>query len=214
MVFAVVLISLVAAFQFIKPVSNQEKIDNTLSEIDNKKIEMEEKNLAKPELTIDSSKNYQAVLETTEGNITIELDVKNTPITTNNFVYLSRNNFYDNTIFHRVISGFMIQGGDPQGTGRGGPSYRFEDEEAGLRPEYTKGTVAMANAGPDTNGSQFFIMHESYDLSPNYVIFGKVVSGMEVVDKIATANVQVSSTGEMSTPVNPVVVSKVTIIEK
>src|SRR5689334_18585146 len=115
------------------------------------------KNLPKPSVTIDVAKHYQAVLHTSAGDITIDLNTK-TPVTANNFVYLARAHFYDNTIFHRVIDGFMIQGGDPDGTGAGGPGYRFDDEK--FEGEYVRGTVAMANAGPNTNGSQFFIMHK------------------------------------------------------
>ena len=168
--------------------------------------------LSKPEITIDVSMTYQVILTTSEGNIVVELDVKNTPITANNFVYLAEKDFYDNTIFHRVIDGFIIQGGDPQGTGMGGPGYKFEDEP--VIGQYTRGTVAMANSGPNTNGSQFFIMHQDYPLPPNYVIFGKVVEGMEIVDKIATAPVKTSSSGENSSPINPVTVQEVSIISR
>lgn len=170
--------------------------------------------MEKPDLTIDESKTYTATLSTSEGDIVIELDSKRTPITANNFVYLAREGFYDGTIFHRVMKGFMIQGGDPNGNGTGGPGYRFDDEEAGLRSEYTRGTVAMANAGADTNGSQFFIMHDDFDLSPAYVIFGKVVEGMDVVDTIAESEVSVSPSGEMSKPVTPVQVETVSISEE
>ncbi len=159
------------------------------------------------------TKQYQAVLTTSLGDITILLTADKTPVTVNNFVTLARKNFYDNTKFHRVIKGFMIQGGDPKGDGTGGPGYKFDDEP--IAGEYTRGTVAMANAGPNTNGSQFFIMHEDYALPKNYVIFGKVVSGMDVVDKIATAPVSSDPrSGETSTPVTPVVVTSVTIAEK
>ncbi|MCL5017164.1 MAG: peptidylprolyl isomerase [Patescibacteria group bacterium] len=129
----------------------------------------------------------------------------------NNFVYLAKNNFYNGTIFHRVVKGFMIQGGDPTGTGMGGPGYEFNDEK--FSGEYTRGTVAMANAGPNTNGSQFFIMQGDVPLSHDYVIFGKVISGMDVVDKIANAKVVYNSSGELSKPVSPVVVSSVEISE-
>lgn len=163
-----------------------------------------------PAMQIDSSKTYTAVLDTTQGPVTIAFHADKTPITVNNFVSLAREGFYDGTIFHRTIPGFMIQGGDPEGTGRGGPGYRFADEP--FEGKYTKGTVAMANAGPDTNGSQFFIMHDDYALPPNYVIFGQVTEGLEVVDKIADAPTQPG--GEGSTPVSPVKVTKVTITEK
>lgn len=165
-----------------------------------------------PAMQIDKTKNYSAVLKTSEGDITIDLDVKRTPITANNFVALARQKFYDGTVFHRVIKDFMIQGGDPNGDGSGGPGYKFADEN--LEGKYTRGTVAMANSGPDTNGSQFFIMHQDYDLPNNYVIFGHVSSGMDTVDKIASAEVTASASGENSKPVNPVKINSVEIEEK
>ncbi|NTU47069.1 peptidylprolyl isomerase [Candidatus Roizmanbacteria bacterium] len=168
--------------------------------------------LQKPSLTIDTSKTYTALVKTSEGTITIALNAKQTPITVNNFVYLSRQGFYDNSPFHRVINGFMIQGGDPTGTGMGGPGYKFDDES--FTGEYTRGTIAMANSGPNTNGSQFFIMHKDYALPKSYVIFGKVTEGLDVVDKIATAPVTANQMGESSTPVNPVKILETTIIEK
>ena len=163
-------------------------------------------------MQIDESKNYSAVLKTSEGEITIELDAKKTPKTANNFISLSRDGFYNGTIFHRVIEGFMIQGGDPNGDGTGGPGYQFEDEN--LEGIYTRGAVAMANSGPNTNGSQFFIMHEDYDLPNNYVIFGHISSGMDVVDKIANAEVTLNSSMEKSKPVSPVKIETVEIVEK
>ncbi len=168
--------------------------------------------LPSPESQIDQNKTYQAVITTTAGEIIINLNVKQTPITANNFVYLANKGFYNNTIFHRVIEGFMIQGGDPQGTGSGGPGYRFDDEP--FEGEYTRGTVAMANSGPNTNGSQFFIMHQDYALPKDYVIFGQVISGLEVVDKIATAQVTMGSDGAASKPVEPVTIQDVRIIEE
>ncbi len=168
--------------------------------------------LPKPDLTLNPQASYSATLNTSEGEIELALDTKNTPITANNFVYLARSGFYDNTIFHRVLEGFMIQGGDPTGTGRGGPGYRFDDEQ--VVGEYTRGTVAMANAGPNTNGSQFFIMHADYSLPRNYVIFGYVTSGMDVVDKIASAPTQINSSGENSSPVSPVTITSVVIKEE
>lgn len=165
-----------------------------------------------PDIEIDTNKNYSAVLKTDQGDITIEFTTKATPATVNNFVFLARKGFYDNVIFHRVIKDFMIQGGDPTGTGSGGPGYRFNDEV--FEGEYTRGTVAMANAGPDTNGSQFFIMHGDVNLPPNYVIFGKVTKGMDVVDAIATSSVVMSSSGEKSKPVKPAKIKSVEIIEK
>ncbi len=163
-------------------------------------------------VTIDVAKKYSAIVHTTKGDMTVELAAAATPKTVNNFVYLARAHFYDNTIFHRVIKGFMIQGGDPQGTGMGGPGYKFADES--FTGEYTKGTIAMANAGPNTNGSQFFIMHADYALPKNYVIFGKVTKGLEVVDAIATSPVTRSDSGENSKPVEPVTVKSVEIIEQ
>lgn len=165
--------------------------------------------MKQPKMTIDKNKKYTAIMTTTEGDITIELNAKQTPVTVNNFVYLAKKKFYDNVIFHRVIKGFMIQGGDPTGTGSGGPGYRFADEK--FDGEYTRGTVAMANAGPNTNGSQFFIMHKDNPLPKAYVIFGKVVKGMETVDAIADAPMQPG--GEGSTPVNPTKILSVTIQE-
>ena len=167
------------------------------------------KTLAKPQMLIDSNKNYLVTLNTEQGSIVIQLDTKNTPITSNNFVYLAQQGFYDGTIFHRIIDGFMIQGGDPRGDGTGSPGYRFDDED--FSGEYQRGTVAMANSGPNTNGSQFFIMHQDYKLPKNYVIFGQVIEGMEVVDAIATAPVEMSLSGEKSRPVEPVVVESVVV---
>ncbi len=164
-------------------------------------------------MIIDENKSYQAILKTTAGDITISLNAKQTPITVNNFVALSKKNFYDNTIFHRVINGFMIQGGDPKGNGTGDPGYKFADEP--FEGEYVRGTVAMANSGPNTNGSQFFIMHKDNSLPKNYVIFGKVTSGLETVDKIAEAPVKPNPlSGENSVPVSPVTVKSVVIVEK
>ncbi len=167
--------------------------------------------ISKPEMIIKNGVDYLAILHTTSGDIKIDLYEDKTPITVNNFVYLAKNNFYNNTIFHRVVDGFMIQGGDPTGTGTGGPGYKFDDES--FEGTYTRGTVAMANSGPNTNGSQFFIMHQDYQLPPAYVIFGKVTSGMDVVDKIATAETSVSLGGENSKPVNPVKIDSVEVVE-
>lgn len=164
-----------------------------------------------PEINIDINKIYTATLKTTAGDIIVELNAKMTSKTVNNFVSLAQKGFYNDTIFHRVIKGFMIQGGDPKGDGTGGPGYRFDDEP--FEGEYTRGTVAMANAGPNTNGSQFFIMHADYALPKNYVIFGKVTQGMNVVDKIATAPVSAGPSGEESKPVNPVSVTSIEISE-
>ncbi len=161
-----------------------------------------------PPVTIDPASSYTAVLNTSVGAITVELLPEEAPNTVNNFVFLARQGFYDNVIFHRTIEGFMIQGGDPTGTGGGGPGYRFADEPV-QRP-YSRGVLAMANAGPNTNGSQFFIMHADYALPPNYTIFGQAVAGLETIDTIATAPTQPG--GEGSTPINPVVIQSVEIV--
>lgn len=153
-----------------------------------------------------------ATLHTSKGDIEITLNNTQTPKTVENFLTLAKKNFYDNTIFHRVLKGFMIQGGDPDGDGTGGPGYRFDDEP--FTGEYTRGTVAMANAGPNTNGSQFFIMHADYPLPKNYVIFGDVIGGIDTVDKIAEAPTSQNGMGENSKPVNPVKIESVTINEQ
>ncbi len=161
---------------------------------------------------VDENKKYQAVMETTEGTIVIELFADKTPVTVSNFVSLAKRGFYNGTSFHRVIKDFMIQGGDPKGDGTGGPGYRFADEP--FEGEYIRGTVAMANAGPDTNGSQFFIMHKDYPLPKNYIIFGRVVEGIEVVDTLANAEVSVNpNTGENSSPVSIERILKVSVKE-
>lgn len=166
--------------------------------------------MKKPKLSINTKKTYTALMKTTAGDMTIELFANETPITVNNFVTLSKKNFYKNVIFHRTIKGFMIQGGDPTGTGSGGPGYKFEDEP--FDGEYTRGTLAMANAGPDTNGSQFFIMHKDTPLPKDYTIFGRVIEGLKTVDVIAEAPTKPE--GEGSSPVKPVKILSVTITEK
>lgn len=165
-----------------------------------------------PEPTkIDASKKYLVSLNTSKGEIIIALNQGQTPNTVANFITLAQKGFYNNTIFHRAIKGFMIQGGDPTGTGSGGPGYKFADEP--FNDEYTRGTVAMANAGPNTNGSQFFIMHADYPLPKNYTIFGHVIKGIEVVDAIATDKVTLSPAGEMSKPVEPTKIVTATVSE-
>jgi len=148
-----------------------------------------------PAMSIDLSKSYTALIKTNLGDITVELFQDTAPNTVNNFVSLSKDNYYDNVIFHRVISGFMIQGGDPSGTGHGDmgkyPGYKFDDELDSPR-DYTKGILAMANAGPNTNGSQFFIMHNDYPLPYQYTIFGNVTKGLDVVDNIAAMETDAS----------------------
>jgi cyclophilin family peptidyl-prolyl cis-trans isomerase len=167
---------------------------------------------SRPTMQINPQKNYFALINTGLGPIRVRLNAQETPVTVNNFVYLAKNHFYDRTVFHRVVKNFMIQGGDPKGDGTGGPGYFFDDEL--FSGDYTRGTLAMANAGRNTNGSQFFIIHKDYQLPKNYVIFGKVTGGMDVVDKIATASVEMNAFGEESKPVSPVVINSVEIIEK
>jgi peptidyl-prolyl cis-trans isomerase B (cyclophilin B) len=138
-----------------------------------------------PAMQIDEQKMYRITMETSQGAIELELYPLHAPKTVNNFVFLVREGFYDGVIFHRVIPDFVIQGGDPTGTGRGGPGYRFEDECAGNPLIHERGVISMANAGPDTNGSQFFITHSPQShLNGKHTVFGKVVKGLEVVDAI------------------------------
>jgi peptidyl-prolyl cis-trans isomerase B (cyclophilin B) len=140
---------------------------------------------APPTMTIDADKSYTATLDTSKGRIVCELFTKDAPKTVNNFVFLAREGFYNGTKFHRVISDFMIQGGDPTGTGRGGPGYKFEDEVANNPKKHTVGSLSMANAGPNTNGSQFFITHVATDwLNGKHTVFGQVISGQEVVNSV------------------------------
>ena len=160
-----------------------------------------------PPMGIDSAKRYSATLETTLGTIVIALDAAAAPITVNNFVYLAAHHYYDGVIFHRIIKGFMCQGGDPEGSGRGGPGYKFGDELP--KPgKYQIGSVAMANAGPNTNGSQFFIVSgpSGVGLPPLYSLFGQVVKGLDVVE--AMQNV---ATRPGDRPVEDVVIKSVTI---
>ncbi|HEY5891485.1 MAG TPA: peptidylprolyl isomerase [Acidimicrobiia bacterium] len=162
---------------------------------------------SQPELTVDLAKKYSATIKTNHGDIDVELLVERSPQTVNNFVFLAREGFYDGVIFHRVIEGFMIQGGDPTGTGSGGPGYKFRDEVEGPGT-YARGTMAMANAGPHTNGSQFFIMHKDGGLPHSYTIFGQVKDGLDVVDSIAT-----SRTDGSDRPHDEVKISNVEIVE-
>ena len=138
-----------------------------------------------PEMQIDPTKTYRAMMETSKGGIELELYPQHAPKTVNNFVFLAQEGFYDNVTFHRVITDFVIQGGDPTGTGRGGPGYSFEDEVEGNPLKHERGVISMANAGPNTNGSQFFITHAPQPhLDGKHTVFGKVVKGIEVVDAI------------------------------
>jgi cyclophilin family peptidyl-prolyl cis-trans isomerase len=165
-----------------------------------------------PAMTTDQNKTYTATMKTNYGDIVIQLFPKEAPVTVNNFVFLARQGFYDGVKFHRVINGFMIQGGDPTGTGMGGPGYQFKDELPTTR-SYTKGIIAMANAGANTNGSQFFIMLADYPLAKNYSIFGQVTGGQDVVDKIG--NVPVDDPNSQSPkPTVDVHINTITITEK
>jgi len=160
-----------------------------------------------PPMGIDPAKRYSATLETTLGTMVIALDAAAAPLTVNNFVYLAAHHYYDGVIFHRIIKGFMCQGGDPEGSGRGGPGYKFGDELP--KPgKYQIGSVAMANAGPNTNGSQFFIVSgpSGVGLPPLYSLFGQVVKGLDVVDKMQNV-----ATRPGDRPVEDVVIKSVTI---
>lgn len=164
---------------------------------------------SQPDLVIDAANTYRATIRTSHGDITVELLADRSPSTVNNFVFLAREGFYDGVIFHRVIQGFMIQGGDPTGTGSGGPGYRFRDElDAARELGYGPGTLAMANAGPNTNGSQFFLMHRDNPLPPAYSVFGRTVEGLEVIDAIATV-----ATGPGDRPLEDVVIHGVDVVE-
>lgn len=165
-------------------------------------------------------KSSEVLMKTSMGNITLKLYNKEVPVTTANFLKLTNSGFYDGVRFHRIIKGFMIQSGDPLSKddsqvsrwGTGGPGYAFDDEidptSALYKTGYKRGVLAMANAGPDTNGSQFFIMHQDYPLPPSYTIFGEVTSGMDVVDSIATA----PNTGSPNNrPLSPITITSVTV---
>lgn len=170
-----------------------------------------------PEMKIDTKKSYTATMTTNKGVMKLNLLPAEAPNTVNNFVFLARDGFYNNTVFHRIVSGFMIQGGDPTGTGTGGPGYRFADEP--ITKEYKRGTLAMANAGPNTNGSQFFIMHQdSATLPKDYVIFGEIdvadTESFKTLDALLATPVTVSMSGERSKPTEEVRIIEVTIEEK
>ena len=175
------------------------------------------------EMNIDTSKSYSALIKTSKGNITVEFFTNEAPITVNNFINLANDGYYNDVIFHRVISGFVIQGGDPSGTGYGGlideslglvrgntgkyPGYTFEDELNNPQP-YLQGILAMANAGPNTNGSQFFIVHQDVDLDYLYTIFGRVIDGQNVVNEIASVK-----TDNNDRPLDDIFIESVEIFE-
>ena len=195
--------------------SAQEEVVNNNLEIVNIEMETEMNEdkvyISVPEMNIDLNKKYTAVMKTNMGDITFEFFTNDAPMTVNNFINLSKDGYYNDVIFHRVINGFMIQGGDPSGTGHGEmgkyPGYKFDDELNNKQP-YEKGILAMANAGPNTNGSQFFIMHVDYPLPYQYTIFGKVTDGLDIVDKIASVE-----TAEGDRPVSDVVIESIEIKE-
>lgn|GEM_PF-1615507 len=170
-----------------------------------------------PKMGIVSNKQYIATVATNRGTFKIKLLSAASPMTVNNFVFLAREGFYNGTLFHRIINGFMIQGGDPTGTGTGGPGYSFADE---LPPSvsYGPGVVAMANSGPNTNGSQFFICNgpdaNNLNKTPNYTVFGQIIEGMDVVYLIADTPVAQNAMGEYSQPMEEVYIEKIVIEEK
>ena len=150
---------------------------------------------APPQMQIETNRTYHVVIKTNKGDIQLELNPAEAPMTVNNFVALARDGYYDGVTFHRVVPRFVIQGGDPTGTGSGGPGYKFQDEP--VKRPYKAGTVAMANAGPNTNGSQFFIcLEDQPGLPPNYTIFGDTVTGMDVVRNIRVGDIMQSVTIE------------------
>ena len=165
-----------------------------------------------PAMSIDQSKTYTATVETNKGSMTLDLFAADAPLTVNNFVFLAREGFYESGKFHRVLKDFMVQGGCPTGDGTGGPGYRFQDEP--VTRSYVKGTLAMANAGPNTNGSQFFIVHgDNVGLPPNYTIFGQLTKGEDVLDSLANSPVTKGRGGEASTPTELLQINNVEITE-
>ncbi len=168
-----------------------------------------------PEMKIDTTKAYYATVVTNRGTIVIQLYADVAPVTVNNFVCLASNDYYDGVIFHRVIRDFMIQTGDPTGTGRGGPGYQFNDELPGEELNYIEGSVSMANAGPNTNGSQWFISNanNSNKLQKAYTIFGQVIEGQDVVDLISEVPVSMNAQGEQSVPGATITILDIVITE-
>lgn len=216
----IIIVLVLGAYSFMSvPSSDNKPIDNVIKNINSSQPvnnsaqegqnTMDKTKMPIPTQVINTSKNYTAVLNTTLGEIKIKLYTSSTPITVNNFVYLAKNKFYDGTIFHRVIKDFMIQGGDPLGTGMGGPGYQFQDEKSDKK--LVKGSLAMANAGPNTNGSQFFIVtvKETPWLDGRHTNFGEVISGIEVVEAIEKV-----ARGPQDRPVEEVKINSITIIEE
>lgn len=170
-----------------------------------------------PAMEIDQNKSYKAQFTTNKGNFTIELFAKDAPVTVNNFVFLARQGYYDDVIFHRIVESFMIQTGDPTGTGSGGPGYQFQNEQTSYK--YEPGIVAMANAGVDTNGSQFFICtgdnSDFLNTQPYYTIFGRVTDGMDVVQAIESVPVEYNpGMDEVSSPTEKIIIQGIQIVEQ
>ena len=226
-IMAVILVLLIAGI-----VGYQHFANSSNSETSTTKKDPKLEKVALPQLTNTVSENESEVtLHTSYGDITIKLFNKYAPLAVENFITHAKQSYYNNTIFHRVINNFMIQGGDPKGDGSGGESiWKGKDSSIdsgnGFKNEISKslynirGAVSMANAGADTNGSQFFIVHNAYkkggvpSLDGDYTVFGQVIKGMSVVDKIAEAKVEDSSSGEASKPVDPVKITNITIIKE
>lgn len=194
------------------PVGNDTKANNDQTSI----VQRNNKYASSPPMSIAKNKQYNADVTTSMGTFTIKLLSNDAPATVNNFVFLAREGFFNGIVFHRIIKDFMIQTGDPLGTGTGGPGYKFADELPN-KLSYGTGIVAMANSGPNTNGSQFFIctgeQSKNLNSSPKYTIFGEVAEGMEVVRKIAAVPVTAGSRGEVSRPTSPVTIINITINE-
>lgn len=209
MIAVVVIVAVALGIFIFRPKISPPKIDVTSLPTPTTMSPQPTVKLNAPKMEIDAKKSYQATLTTNKGNIVIELDAKNTPITVNNFVTLAKKKFYDGTIFHRVIPKFMIQGGDPEGTGMGGPGYNIPDE-LGAGNKNDKGTISMANAGPNTGGSQFFInLVNNNFLDDKHPVFGRVVEGMDVVETIGK-----TKTGQNDKPVEAITIKSITILEK
>ncbi len=170
---------------------------------------------AAPPMKIDKGVKYTATIATNKGAMKADLFADTAPISVNNFVFLANDHFFDGVIFHRIVAGFVIQGGDPTGTGTGGPGYKFPDEPSSFSKNYEKGTLAMANSGPNTNGSQFFICVDNLTakgaLPKQYNIFGKVTDGLDVIDKILAVPRTAGSDGAQSKPTEKVFMETVTI---
>jgi cyclophilin family peptidyl-prolyl cis-trans isomerase len=208
----IISIILISALVFSGCIKNKSKTTSTPTPVPSKAAPTKKpmtKTLSKPTMTIDAEKTYSAVIKTNMGNISVKLFADKSPITVNNFVYLAKEKFYDNVVFHRIIKDFMIQGGDPLGTGTGGPGYSFEDEFNDEK--LVKGSLAMANSGPDTNGSQFFIVTKDSTpwLDGKHTNFGIVTDGIDIVDKI-----EAIETGFGDRPVKEVIINSVEIIEE